>query len=79
MMLRTNAVQEIYSQDKKHRVVILERADGTFFYEEEHFSKQETELCWIPKKRQTIGFYETYETALREAIANIGWLRDQRE
>jgi hypothetical protein len=75
MQLRTKVVQEIYSQDKDHRILILERSDGTFCYEEQRFSQREAELCWIPKKRQTIGLYDRAETALREAIANVDWLR----
>lgn len=71
----TSTVQEIYDEDEERRVVIFRRGDGTFFYEEEYFSKHEHEMCWIPKKKQTIGFYDSRETALREAIANTDWLR----
>ena len=77
MEMTSNTMQEIYDQDEERRVVILQRGDGTFFYEEEYFSKHEYEMCWIPKKQQTIGFYDSQETALREAIANTDWLRDR--
>ena len=72
--MNNEAVQEIYDQDKERRIVIFQRDDGTFFYEEEYFSRDEYEMCWIPKRQQRIGFYDSQETALREAIANTDWL-----
>ena len=71
-----NPVQEIYDEDKERRIVISRRENGTYFYEEEYFSTHEYEMCWIPKKQHWIGFYDSRDTALREAIANTDWLRE---
>ena len=63
----TGPVHEIYDHDEERRVVIFRRGDGTFFYQEEYFSRHEYEMCWVPKKQQAIGFYDCQETALQEA------------
>ena len=76
--MSSNTEQAIYDKNKQRRVIIFRRDDGTFFYEEEFFSSDEYEKCWIPKKRQMIGIYDSQQTAMREAVANIDWLRNER-
>ena len=67
-------IQEIHSADGKLRLLICQRQSGSFYYESQHFSEHEHEMCWIADSRQSIGIYESQSTALREARGNIDWL-----
>ena len=72
-------VKAIYNENKNQRVIILQRDTGTFAYEEEYFSNEPLEMCWIPTGRRVIGFYDTKERAESEARANIYWLKTPEE
>jgi hypothetical protein len=66
----------IYDESHKRRVKILRRESGTFYYEQEYFSDEPLEMCWIPTGRRVTGFYDTKETAEIEARGNIDWLKN---
>lgn len=65
----------IYAPERKRRVIILRRDNDTFGYEEEYFSEDPHEMCWIPKGRRVVGYYDTAERAETEARGNIDWLK----
>jgi hypothetical protein len=67
-------LKEIYDAERKQRVVIYRNDTGTFGYFEEYFSEDPFEMCWIPKDRGVVGFYDSSKTAETEARANIDWL-----
>jgi len=58
----------------KRRVHIFKRENGTFGFEEEYWSDDEFERCWIPAGRQMFSICDSQEIALREARGRIGWL-----
>jgi len=60
------------SNDGKDRVLILRREDGRYSYEEQHFSEDEYEMCWITRGGR--GLYDSQATALLEAQGNVTWL-----
>lgn len=72
-------VAEIYSRNQKHRVMIFRRESGTYYYTPEYFSQDNYEMCWVPARQNTIGFYESQEIAKREASGNVDWLVSQTE
>lgn len=69
-------LKEIYDSNRKQRVIILHSDIGTFGYEEEYFSDDIHEMCWLPKGRRVVGIYDTAEKAEIEARANIDWLKN---
>ena len=72
-------IQTIQDEEGKRRVIIFQRADGTFGFEEERYSDDELEQCWIPYGRYFISICDTYETALSEARGRVDWLASASE
>ena len=77
--MEDKVVEEIYCQNQKKRVVFFRREDGTYYYTPEYFSEDELEMCWVPSRQNSIGIYESQETAIREARGNIDWLVSEAE
>ena len=69
-------VQTIYDAAKAKRVVIFQREDGSFGFEEEHFSAEPLERAWIPFGRYSISYCDTAERAIAEACGRVAWLTD---
>jgi hypothetical protein len=67
-------VQTVYSRDRKNRIHIVRRSNGTCGYEEEYFSEDEYEMCWIPVGQRPFCVCDSPETALREARGRVIWL-----
>lgn len=66
----------IYDEAKRQRVIFFRKRTGTFYYEEEYFSDELDEMCWIPKSRRIVGIYDSQSKAQTEAKANIEWLKN---
>jgi hypothetical protein len=69
-------LRTITHADGEHRVHIVDRGDGTYGYEEEHFSTDPLERCWVPC-RQVLTICDSADRAEREARAALAWLRDE--
>jgi hypothetical protein len=69
-------VQTIYDDAKKRRVVILQREDGSFGFEEQRFSDEPLELSWIPFGRYSVCHCDTAARALVEARGRVAWLSE---
>lgn len=67
-------IRTIYSANRRERVSIFRREDGTYGYCEECFSEEPPERCWIPAGRRTESICSSEETVLREAIGRVPWL-----
>ena len=67
-------VHVLQDADGKRRVRIFRRSTGTYYFEDEYFSDHPPERCWIPIRRASVGFYDSEQTALREAKASADWL-----
>ena len=67
-------IREIYDASKKRRVLIIRRENGTFGYDEEYFSEEPLERCWISRGRFPLAVCDTESTALLEAMGRIEWL-----
>ncbi len=72
-------VKEIYDADRSRRVVIYKRDDGTFGIEQEYFSNEPRELCWIPRGGRTESFLDSLERAEAEARGRFEWLGPYEE
>jgi hypothetical protein len=70
--VRDEVLQTLYSPDRTRRLHIVRRENGTFGIEEEHFSNDEFEMCWIPRSSHSV--FDSAETALREARGRVSWL-----
>lgn len=66
----------IYSADRRCRVCVFQRLDGTFGFREERFSNEPHEQCWIPVGRHTESFCSSEEVVLRESIGRVPWLQE---
>ncbi|MBW3622912.1 MAG: hypothetical protein KY468_05815 [Armatimonadetes bacterium] len=74
-------VQTIYDDPGERRVIIFQRNDGTFGFDEEHLSNEDSGLFWFPSYEgwHTICFADTLETVLREVYGRVRWLYDPDE
>jgi hypothetical protein len=72
-------VRTIAHPDGERRVLIVDRGDGRFGYEEEYFSKDPQERYWLPRRQYPLTICDSPERAEREARANVDWLRDEPE
>ena len=64
-------VETIYDASGKWRVTILIREDGAYTLHWEKFSDDPYENCWIGDMRRNVSFFDTLETARREARARL--------
>jgi hypothetical protein len=66
----------IYSRDGQRRVVVHRRDADSFSFYEKRYSDHPLEQCWIPFGRRSHPICDTADTALREAIDRVNWLRE---
>jgi hypothetical protein len=73
----SDALETIYSSDRKRRIVIYKRDDGLFAYREEYhwindYDKDRPFEGWakLPPGRS---YFASLDVARREVIARVGW------
>ena len=71
------AVRTIYSADRRGRLRIFRRDDGTFGFCEERLSDAPLEQSWIPVGRRAESRCPSEDVALHEAIGRIPWLAER--
>jgi hypothetical protein len=60
-------IKTIYSNDRKHRVMIYRNRNGTYSFDAENFSDDPLEQCWIPK-----GFsLQTHRSAQNKKLVDV--------
>ena len=69
-------VQTIYDVTMERRVVFFECDDGSFGFEEQRFSHEPLEMCWIPvgKPPHPSSHCDTVAQASFQACGHIHWL-----
>jgi hypothetical protein len=66
-----------YDRDRKRRVIVSPLGDGCYTFEEEAFSDDPFEMCWIPLTGgRSYPICESYDIALREARGRVAWLAE---
>ena len=71
-------LKEIFSSDLKRKTVIFQREDNSFSFEEQIFSEDPFELCWIPYGKYSISYFDNALKAEREAKSRINWLENEQ-
>lgn len=74
-----DVVKELVARDRKRKVQIYRREDGSFGFEARRFSEEPRELCWIPYGRFSECFAADLQTAEFEARGRVDWLRGQMD
>ena len=74
LSMSRETIRTIYSADRKSRVCVFRRDDGTYGFSEERFSDEPLEQCWIPAGRRTETFCSSEDIVLRESIGRVPWL-----
>jgi hypothetical protein len=69
-------IRTLWSADRKSRVNVFRRADGSFGFLEERYSDIEFEKYWIPYFGETESFCATEDIAMREATSRVAWLAE---
>ena len=72
--MNRESIRTLWSTDRKSRVNIFRRNDGTYGFLEERYSDAEFENCWIPHFGDTESFCATEEIAIREVTSRVPWL-----
>jgi hypothetical protein len=71
-MNREQEVETIHDASGKWRITILRREDGRYTLHWERFSDDPYEMCWIGVMNRGVSFFDTLETARREARGRLG-------
>jgi hypothetical protein len=69
-------VETLYDRTGKRRVRIVALESGSFTFEEEYFSDEPRERCWLSAARH-LSLCDSIETARREARGRVAWFRLQ--
>jgi hypothetical protein len=69
-------MHEIYSPDRRKRVVFYKRLEDSFGFVEESWSEDEYEQGWFPNPWPN-SICASLETAMREATGRIDWLEPE--
>jgi hypothetical protein len=72
-------VRTLTSRDGKRRVFVVDRGGGRFGYDEEYFSDDPDEKCWVPFRQFPVTICDSAESAEREARGCVHWLRNASE
>jgi hypothetical protein len=72
-----SVVKELLASDRKRKVQIFRREDGSFGFESLYFSDDPLEQSWIPHGRYSVCFAASVEIAEREARGRVDWLCDE--
>jgi hypothetical protein len=73
--MRRATVKTIYEDTGKRRALVFQRDDGTFGFDEEHFSDDSWEQCWVPSGLHSECRCDSLEIAIREMTDRVDWLR----
>lgn len=68
-------LQVLYDSTKKRRIVIFQRANGSYGFEEQRFSDDPHEMAWIPQCKDATSICASAELALAEARGRIALRR----
>ncbi|OAI42685.1 hypothetical protein AYO41_00695 [Verrucomicrobia bacterium SCGC AG-212-E04] len=71
-------IQTIVFDDQKRRIVVLQRDDDSFGFEEQHLSVDHLGQAWIPVGDHSTIRFDTAERALIEARRFVPWLAEAR-
>ena len=71
-----SVAETIYDKDKKRRVTIFQNQDGTFGFEEDYFSDDPSEQCWVSKWLPG-SRCECLDVARREVLGRVAWLTQE--
>jgi hypothetical protein len=64
----------------KRRCTVFACGDGSCSFQEEKFSDDPMEMCWLPLTwRRSQPICATFEIALREARGRVEWLRETED
>ena len=69
-------VETLYDRQRKRRVLILGRPDGTFGFEEQYYADAPAEKAWVPVATRLATRVASVEDAAREARNRVSWLAD---
>jgi hypothetical protein len=72
-------VDTLYDGPRKRRVLIFQRDDGTFGFEEEYFSDLPHESAWIPVTSRRATRVSSAAEAAQEARTRVSWLVQERQ
>ena len=74
--LDETTIKTFFSRDKLHRVLIVQRPNGHYGFEEEYFSQEPLEQCWVRTGQYPLAICDTPELAEREARGRVDWMAD---
>jgi hypothetical protein len=72
--IREDAIRVIRHPAGNRRVIIFQRRDGTFDFQEERF--WEDENSWAPLKKETATVTDTLDRVLEEVKGRIDWVKE---
>jgi hypothetical protein len=71
-------IQTILFDDRKRRVVVFQRDDGSFGFDEQHYAEDPLESPWLPTGDFAAARFDSAARALIEARKHVPWLAEAR-
>ena len=71
-------VQTLYDESGERRVILFQREDGSFGFDEEHLAKEGEVSYWIPAYGRTVCFADTLERFCEKSTEDP-WLNNSEE
>lgn len=68
-------IDTLQHESGKLRVIIFQRSDGSFGFEDQRYSDDPLEQCWIPRGRYSVSYCDSAERAVSEARGRVDWLK----
>ena len=69
-------VKTLFNSDVNRVVVIFQRPDDTYGFDESGF--RDEEQCWFPCGQYSESFIDSLETALKEVRGRVAWLSNNK-
>ena len=63
------------NNDLSRRVFLIAKSNGTFSHDEEYFSDDPFEMCWL-SMRSGVSIYDSEEIAIKEIYGTFPWIKD---
>ncbi len=76
-MIGRKVVQTLFNAEQTRQVVIFQRTDGSFGFEELRFGSDEH--VWFPCGCYSVSFTDKMEAAVREAKTRVKWLAEAED
>ncbi len=75
----TETVKTITSLDGSCKIVVFQRSEGTFGFDEFYFDEEDQAWCMLGSRQRSYPVVDTLERVLQEILGRVPWAREVME